>query len=69
MNAIDRADLRQWSSLPQTIQMKKFNLKPGKYTAHLQGLDASGNPTAESKDVEFTIQNQKTNFINWRTLN
>ncbi len=69
MNVIDRADLRQWSSLPQTIQMKKFNLKPGKYTAHLQGLDASGNPTAESKDVEFTIQNQKTNFINWRTLN
>ncbi len=69
MNIADRADLRQWSSLPQTIQMKKFNLKPGKYTAHLQGLDASGNPTNESKDVEFTIQSQKTNFINWRTLN
>lgn len=69
MNIADRADLRQWSSLPQTIQMKKIYLKPGKYSAHLQGLDASGNPTNESKDVEFTIQSQKTNFINWRTLN
>lgn len=37
MHASERADLRQWSQLPKTIQVAKFSLPPGEYQIHVDG--------------------------------
>lgn len=69
MNVADRADVRQWSMLPQTIQTIRVPLRAGKYKFYLQGLNASGVPTGESfegQDVE--IQTGQKKFIIWRSL-
>lgn len=69
MNVSDRADLRQWSTLPETIQVARVNLPPGKYKMTLQGLDASGAPTADQLiDHEIIIQSGRKTFVNWRSL-
>lgn len=69
LHASERADLRQWSTLPQTIQTARIYLKPGKYKFDLQGLDYSGNPTSENKlnqEVEIKVGQKK--FVIWRSL-
>lgn len=69
MNVSDRADLRQWSTLPETIQVARVRLPPGKYKMTLQGLDSSGNPTADVlTDHEVVIKPGKKAFISWRSL-
>lgn len=70
MQVSDRADLRQWSTLPQTIHTIRVPLKAGSYKISLQGLSAAGLPTSdrlESRSV--TIKPGKKVFINWRSLN
>lgn len=69
MNLADRADLRQWSTLPQTIQMARLRLPPGKYELKIQGLNSSGKATQDvlsSKTIQIRA-GEKT-FINWRSL-
>lgn len=68
MNVSDQADLRQWSSLPASIQMTKFRLKPGTYKLKMTGLEYSGNPTADQFEGEFKITAGKKTFINYRSL-
>ena len=68
-HASDRADLRQWSLLPQTIQVIRVPLNPGKYEYSLKGLDFGGRPTNEnlsSQSVE--IKAGRKVFRIWRTL-
>ncbi len=69
MRASDRADLRQWSTLPQSIQIVRIFLKPQTYKLNLQGLNGAGQSTedkVESKSV--TIKPGKKIFVNWRTV-
>lgn len=69
LNLADRADLRQWSLLPQSIQMIRVPLSPGKYKFNLEGLSLSGAPTGESLlEQEVTIRADKKKFIVWRSL-
>lgn len=69
MNLADRADVRQWSTLPQTIQMKKLWLPVGKHKIHLQGVDRNGTPTADQfPEQEIEVKGRTTSFIHWRTL-
>lgn len=69
MNVSDRADLRQWSTLPATIQIARIPLAAGKYKINLQGLDYSGNPTADVlSDYEVTVKPGQKAFVNWRSL-
>ncbi|WP_413576592.1 COG3014 family protein [Bdellovibrio sp. HCB290] len=69
MNLADRADLRQWSTLPQTIQMIRVPLKPGEYKFNLEGLNIAGNPTGESLiNQKFTIEAGKKKFVVWRSV-
>lgn len=69
MHASDRADLRQWSTLPQTIQIIRVPLKPGIYSFSLQGLNSSGAPTSDHLDSkEIKIVAGKKYFMNWRSL-
>lgn len=69
MNVSDRADLRQWSTLPETIQIARVILPPGKYKITLQGQDGSGAPTSDVlTDYEVTIKQGQKSFVNWRSL-
>jgi hypothetical protein len=68
MNLADQADLRQWSMLPQTVQMIRVRLKPGTYKIHLQGAGWSGEPTNDSLDREVQITAGRKAFVNFRSL-
>lgn len=69
MNIADRADLRQWVTLPQSFQVARKLLPPGKYVARAVGTTMTGQPSGEQSE-DFTIEikpNQKI-FIPWRSL-
>lgn len=69
LNAADQADLRQWSTLPQTFQIARIPLKSGKYTVKATGIDGYGQPTGEQlRDREIEIKPGQKLFVNWRTL-
>lgn len=69
MRVSDRADLRQWSTLPQSIQFVRVFLKPGVYPVALQGLDGAGAPTGDRLEGQnVTIKAGKKSFVVWRTL-
>jgi hypothetical protein len=42
LHATDRADLRQWSTLPRGFQVYRIPLKEGNYILNIQGTDYSG---------------------------
>ncbi len=65
----DRADLRQWSTLPQQIKLSKIYLKPGKYKVALQGIAFDGSLTGESmSEREIEVKANQKNFVVWRSL-
>jgi tetratricopeptide (TPR) repeat protein len=69
MNLADRADLRQWSTLPQTIQMAKLRLPPGEYELKIQGLNADGKNTEDVlPSQKIQIRAGRKTFVNWRSL-
>lgn len=69
MNVADRADLRQWSTLPSSIQISRVLLKPGKYKISVQGLDSARSPTNDAmEEKEIKITAGRKTFINWRSL-
>lgn len=69
MNIADQADLRQWLSLPASIQVAKVRLKPGKYRIRVTGLNRSGSPSGEGMDwQEVTVQPRRKKFIAFRSL-
>ena len=68
MNLTDRADLRQWSTLPSSFQIAKIYLKPGTYKIKLEGLDSTGVFTGENLEKEITIKANNNTFLNWRSL-
>jgi hypothetical protein len=70
LNLTDRADVRQWSTLPQTIQTVRVYLPPGTYQLSLEGLQAFGQPAGEVQtfnDVQVKAGQKK--FLVWRSLN
>lgn len=69
MYASDRADLRQWSTLPQTIQIVRLPLKPGTHKVSIQGLGFNNDVTADHLDTrDVEIKAGKKNFLIWRAL-
>ncbi len=65
----DRADLRQWSTLPQSIHLNRFYLDPGTYKVKSQGMDRAGQQTSEQMpEMDVEIKSGKTNFLFWRSL-
>ncbi len=68
MNIADRADLRQWVSLPSTIQVAKLRLPQGSYTVRIVGLNEAGLPTGEQTDwMPIKVEVRKKHFFNWRS--
>lgn len=69
LNLTDRADVRQWSTLPQTIQTIRVPLAPGKYHFSIDGLGAGEMSTGEVlADQEVEIKAGQKKFIIWRSL-
>lgn len=69
LNAADKADLRQWSTLPETFQIARKYLKAGTYKVSVQGLTSGGSPTGENMpEQEVKILPGKKTFINWRSF-
>ncbi len=69
LNIADRADVRQWSTLPQSFQIARLKLSPGKYKVNANGIDWSGNLSHEEmpeREVEVTAG--KKIFISWRSV-
>lgn len=69
MNVADRADLRQWSSLPSSFQIAKIRLKPGTYQVRAVGLGGGGNPTDEASPwwTVKVVPHRKV-FLSWRSV-
>lgn len=69
MNIADRADLRQWSTLPAKVQMARVFLKPGKYDLKIRGLDSYDAPTADELPAQvIEVKAGKKVFVNFRSL-
>lgn len=65
----DQADLRQWSTLPETYQATKMWIQPGTYTVKVTGLTAAGFPSGELKNIEsFEVKAGTKNILHWRSL-
>jgi hypothetical protein len=69
MNIADRADLRHWSTLPESFQLVRLRVKPGKYKAYVKGLSSRGMPTGESAEFHnIEVKPGKMVFLNWRSV-
>lgn len=69
MNIADRADLRQWSMLPESIQIVRLSLPPGSYQIHIHGYDGFGIPSSEQLELQdVQIFARKKTFRILRTV-
>ena len=59
MVASDRADLRQWSFLPNSIQIIRIPVTPGKYTLKMGGLGRDKQVTETFTDVNLTVDKRQ----------
>lgn len=59
MVASDRADLRQWSFLPNTIQIIRIPVNPGKYTLKIGGLGRNRQQTESFNDVTLNVDKRQ----------
>jgi uncharacterized protein len=68
MHASDRADLRQWSTLPQSIQVARYYLPVGEYKVTAKGLNSLEAPTGEnSEEIPVEIRGGRKSFVIWRS--
>ncbi len=69
LNAADKADLRQWSTLPQTFQIARVWVPSGKHKIQIRGVAGSGAYTMESaQDREVVVNPGQTVFVTWRSV-
>ena len=69
MNVADRADLRQWSTLPQSFQIARISVKPGRYKIKALGLSSAGTPTGEEMpEREIEVKPGRKVFVSWRSV-
>lgn len=69
MNLVDRADTRQWSTLPETFQIARIWVKAGKYQVKVEGVTALGaNSGEELAPYEVVVESTQKVFITWRSV-
>ncbi len=69
MQVTERADLRQWSFLPASIQISRVSLDAGEYDVAVQGYDSGGTPSGErSMPQKIKVVPGRTNFVIWRSV-
>ena len=65
----DRADLRQWSTLPQTFQIARAFVKAGKHKVSVAGVTASGADSGEGlADKEIVVKPGQKSFLSFRSF-
>ncbi|MDB2425910.1 hypothetical protein N9W41_00025 [bacterium] len=69
MNVADQADLRHWSTLPNSFQVSRVFLKAGKYKVNMEGLTEYGESGELFDAKEVQIKKGRKTFINVRSLN
>jgi uncharacterized protein len=68
LNASDQADLRQWSTLPETFQVARVLVPGGKYNVSVQGMGTVG-PSADFRPPEqMEVRPGKKTFFIWRSF-
>ncbi len=68
LRAVDRADLRQWSTLPASFQIAKLRVPPGRYKVRVRGLNASDEVNNEdSGELELVVKPGRKTFFTFRT--
>lgn len=55
----EQADLRQWSFLPNAIQIIRIPVQPGKYTAKIKGQGFDGVATESFGDITLTVDKRQ----------
>jgi hypothetical protein len=69
MNILDRADTRQWSTLPETFQVARIWVKEGVHKVKVEGLNDAGVAGGEEMaPVEVFVKGGNKVFINWRSV-
>ncbi len=68
LHASDRADLRQWSTLPGEFHIIRIPLDAGTYNLNLSGLDYVQQTTGEYFNSEVEIKSGKKSFQFFRAL-
>lgn len=69
MMLAEKADLRQWSTLPESFQVARVRLKAGKYTINVNAISRDGEKTGEEmQQREIVIKPEKKTFITWRSF-
>lgn len=69
MQVTERADLRQWSFLPASIQVAQVSLPPGEHDIAMMGLDSGNNPTGERSETrKVKIKPGQSQFVIWRSV-
>ncbi len=69
MSIADRADLRHWSTLPQSFQILRVPLEAGDYNLALEGLSSGGYVNTENLKLEHVkIEPGRRKFLTWRSL-
>jgi len=70
MHLADQADLRQWSTLPESFQIARYHLDEGAYKVSVQGIDGTGQPTSEfMPEKDIVVKGGKKTFVLWRSFN
>lgn len=68
MVASERADLRQWSILPQTFQILRIPIKSGEHKLQINGLDDSMSVSEVIADLNFKVGSGEKKFQVIRSL-
>lgn len=63
--ATEKADTRNWQTLPAEIHYTRLRLQEGKHTLRLR---LEGNKGSREITVPVEVKKGKTTFVNWRTL-
>lgn len=69
MNVADRADLRQWSTLPRHVQLQRIRIPAGKHVIEVRGLASSQAETSSAEVTrEVELKPRETYFLIHRFL-
>jgi hypothetical protein len=64
MNVADRADLRQWSTLPRHIQLQRIRVPAGEYEIQVRAVDSSQQALdSDSVTREVKLKPRQTYFL------
>lgn len=69
LNLMDRADLRQWSTLPESFRIARIPVSMGKYSVEVRGLNVTNTPNAEKMGpIDITVKPRQKTFLVWRSV-